>query len=77
MPKDMPKDIQLAIQKVQENLDEWSFAYNPTCQVNTDIAVYAMVTSEDFTKYIYTFYNNYNYDTAVLITKTRIDFNEI
>ena len=76
--KDMPQDISDAILKVQQSLDEDNCAYShdPICHTNTDVALYSMVTSEDFITYMYTFYNNYNYDDSVVVIKTQVDFKE-
>ena len=48
------------------------YAYNLVEHIRTDIYVYSMVISEDFTMYMVTFYNNQNYDDNVTVTKTHI-----
>ena len=54
--------------------EDVGYAYELKKHVHTDIYVYAMVISEDFTTYMVTFYNNQDYDDNVIVTKTRIDF---
>lgn len=50
------------------------YAYPLMEHIRTDLLCYAMVVSEGFAEYMYSFYKNTNYLDDVLVIKTRIDF---
>lgn len=49
------------------------YAYPLVEHIRSDIYCYSMLVSENYTNFMYTFYNNQNYDDEVVVTRTRVD----